>query len=64
MKKRDIKTGKLTTWCPGCFNYNILAGVIDVLEPMINKEELGLVTGIGCHAKIYDYLNIYHICHI
>ena len=56
---KDISTPTKNTWCPGCFNFQILAGVKKFLEkPQIKKEDFSIVTGIGCHAKIFDYLNL------
>ncbi|TFG15726.1 MAG: 2-oxoacid:ferredoxin oxidoreductase subunit beta [Promethearchaeota archaeon] len=50
------------TWCPGCGNFGILAAfknAITMLEERgIQKEYLAMSAGIGCHAKIFDYLNI------
>ena len=50
------------TWCPGCFNFQILAGFKNFLEKEIakgnKKEEFAMVSGIGCHAKIFDYINL------
>jgi 2-oxoglutarate ferredoxin oxidoreductase subunit beta len=50
------------TWCPGCWNFQILAGVKKFLESNIKnereKEKYAIVAGIGCHAKIFDYLNL------
>lgn len=58
----NISTPKKPTWCPGCWNFQILAGVKKVLEPRINtakdKEKYAIVSGVGCHAKIYDYLSL------
>jgi 2-oxoglutarate ferredoxin oxidoreductase subunit beta len=59
---KNIRTSALPTWCPGCFNFMILAGVQKFLEKQIaggkKKEDFGIVSGIGCHAKIFDYLNM------
>jgi len=47
------------TWCPGCPNFQILAGVKKALESLgKNKKNTAIVSGIGCHAKIFDYLNL------
>jgi len=58
-KKRPvgINTSSEVTWCPGCFNNQILAGVKKVLQKK-KLDNFAIVTGIGCHGKIYDYLNI------
>ena len=50
------------TWCPGCGNYSILSAleqaVNSLTEKGIRKESIVFVSGIGCHAKIVDYLNL------
>lgn len=55
MKK--LNTSTTPTWCPGCFNFQILAGVKKVLQN--EKKETAIVTGIGCHAKMFDYINLH-----
>lgn len=55
----NLSTKKISTWCPGCPNFQILAGFKSALESSGKKqEELAIVSGVGCHAKIFDYLNI------
>jgi 2-oxoglutarate/2-oxoacid ferredoxin oxidoreductase subunit beta len=58
----NLSTTTKNTWCPGCFNFQILAGVKKFLEAKIkteaDKKKWAMVTGIGCHAKIYDYLKL------
>jgi 2-oxoglutarate ferredoxin oxidoreductase subunit beta len=50
------------TWCPGCGNFSILNGIKAVFNELKDKscplENVVIVTGIGCHAKIADYLNV------
>lgn len=62
MKPIDLNTKTLPTWCPGCFNFQILAGVKNAIAKQIQegkkKEDFAVVSGIGCHAKIFDYLNL------
>ena len=50
------------TWCPGCPNFLILEASKQALTNLIDKSnykqtDFCIVTGIGCHAKIYDYIN-------
>lgn len=58
----NLNTGTKPTWCPECFNFQILAGVRNVVNKKIKqgakKNDFAIVSGIGCHAKIYDYLNL------
>jgi len=61
MHPENIRTNETPTWCPGCFNFQVLAGVQQFLEEQFKKgkkkEEFAIVTGIGCHAKLFDYLD-------
>jgi 2-oxoglutarate ferredoxin oxidoreductase subunit beta len=60
--KVNVRTPINSTWCPGCFNFQILAGVQKFLEDQIRngkkKEEFAIVAGIGCHGKMFDYLDL------
>jgi 2-oxoglutarate ferredoxin oxidoreductase subunit beta len=62
MVNKNIRTSAVPTWCPGCFNFMILAGVQRFLEKQIasgkKKEDFAVVSGIGCAGKIFDYLNL------
>ena len=58
----DLGTYAENTWCPGCGNFGILnafkKAIIELEKKGYNKETLVMTSGIGCHAKIFDYLNI------
>ena len=55
----NLSTSTIPTWCPGCFNFQVLAGVKKYLETQKNpQKDFAIVTGIGCHAKMFDYLNL------
>ena len=57
-----LSTKNPVTWCPGCPNFLILAAAKKAIDSLIKQgfkhEDFAMVTGIGCHAKIFDYLNI------
>jgi 2-oxoglutarate ferredoxin oxidoreductase subunit beta len=57
-----LKTYKTVEWCPGCGNMEILDSMEAVLEELQGEgfplEKVVLLSGIGNHAKIVDYLNI------
>ena len=56
---QNLNTTKKPTWCPGCYNFQILAGVKNAIKKLrIRKENFAIVTGIGCHAKIFDYISL------
>ena len=55
----DLKTPKKNTWCPGCGNFGILMAFKKALiELDMEREETVLVSGIGCHGKLVNYVNI------
>jgi len=55
---KDLATPEQITWCPGCGNFGILMALKNaLLELGLSREETVLVTGIGCHGKITNYVN-------
>lgn len=62
MNQRDLGTYARNTWCPGCGNFAILNSIKTVLKILGEEgfplENVVLVSGIGCHAKIVDYVNV------
>jgi 2-oxoglutarate ferredoxin oxidoreductase subunit beta len=59
---RTIITGAQNTWCPGCGNFALQHTLKNLLSDREKEgkslDDVVLVSGIGCHAKIADYLNI------
>lgn len=57
-----LETNTEITWCPGCGNFGILQAFKLALNELIQegekKENFVIASGIGCHAKIVDYVNI------
>jgi 2-oxoglutarate ferredoxin oxidoreductase subunit beta len=62
MTGRQLVGDARNTWCPGCGNFTIQHTLKNVLAEMEQQgtrlEDVVLVSGIGCHAKIADYFNI------
>jgi 2-oxoglutarate ferredoxin oxidoreductase subunit beta len=58
----NINTKTQMTWCPGCWNFQILAGVKNFFTNEFKKgktkDDFALVAGIGCQGKIFDYVNL------
>jgi len=58
----DLTTYAENTWCPGCGNFGIFnafkKAVRKLEERGIIRERIIISAGIGCHAKIFDYLNL------
>lgn len=59
---RKLKTYAPSTWCPGCGNLVILTATRRVLGELeaegLDLSRVVLSSGIGCHAKIVDYINV------
>ncbi len=62
MQEKNLITGAQNTWCPGCGNFTIQFALRNVIKGLVSEglplENIVLVTGIGCHAKMADYLGI------
>ncbi|MDA3836322.1 MAG: thiamine pyrophosphate-dependent enzyme [Nanoarchaeota archaeon] len=58
----NINTATPMTWCPGCYNFQILAGVKNYFSSELkkgkSKEDFAICSGIGCQGKIFDYINL------
>jgi 2-oxoglutarate ferredoxin oxidoreductase subunit beta len=58
----SLATSAENTWCPGCGNFGILNAfkkAVKILEEHGTKKDyLVISSGIGCHGKIFDYLNL------
>ena len=58
----NLATTAQNTWCTGCGNFAILGAIKSVLQSLAQDgfplEDVVLVSGIGCHAKIVDYINV------
>ena len=62
MAQLNLGTYASNTWCPGCGNFAIMNALKMVFQSLADEgtplENLVLVSGIGCHAKIVDYINV------
>ena len=58
----DLETSAEKTWCAGCGNFGILKAFeksVRILEERgLGREKIVISAGIGCHGKIFDYLNL------
>jgi 2-oxoglutarate ferredoxin oxidoreductase subunit beta len=58
----DLTTYAENTWCPGCGNFGIFnafkSAVRAIEEKGTTRDEIAISAGIGCHAKIHDYLKL------
>jgi 2-oxoglutarate ferredoxin oxidoreductase subunit beta len=59
---KELDTYAQNTWCPGCGNFGILASIKKALSDLeddgLDLNKVAIVSGIGCHAKIVDYINV------
>jgi 2-oxoglutarate ferredoxin oxidoreductase subunit beta len=57
---RDFKSDQEVRWCPGCGDYAILAAFQAFLPELeIPRENLVIVSGIGCSSRLPYYVNSY-----
>jgi len=57
---KDFTTDQEVRWCPGCGDYSILAQVQKVMPTLgIPKENIVIVSGIGCSSRFPYYMNTY-----
>jgi 2-oxoglutarate ferredoxin oxidoreductase subunit beta len=58
----NLGTQAVNTWCIGCGNFAILGAMKAVFQSLAEEgmglENIVIVSGIGCHAKIVDYINV------
>lgn len=53
----DLILPTKNTWCPGCGNFAIQNALKEAISEM-DKNKTVMVSGIGCHGKITDYMNL------
>lgn len=62
MSDPKLETYAENTWCKGCGNFGILSAFNEALRTLAAEglplENVVIASGIGCHAKIVDYINI------
>ncbi|HEY0067432.1 MAG TPA: 2-oxoacid:ferredoxin oxidoreductase subunit beta [Flavisolibacter sp.] len=57
---KDFATDQEVRWCPGCGDYSILAQVQKVMPGLgIPRENIAIVSGIGCSSRFPYYMNVY-----
>jgi 2-oxoglutarate/2-oxoacid ferredoxin oxidoreductase subunit beta len=60
LKGKDFKTDQEVRWCPGCGDYVILNAVQSFLPSLgIAREDMVIVSGIGCSSRFPYYMNTY-----
>ena len=57
---KDFATDQEVRWCPGCGDYSILAQVQKLMPGLgIPKENIVMISGIGCSSRFPYYMNTY-----
>ena len=57
---KDFKTDQEVRWCPGCGDYAILAAFQSFLPQLeVPRENVVVISGIGCAARLPYYVNSY-----
>src|SRR6266700_1167616 len=57
---KDFKSDQEDRWCPGCGDYAILAAFQSFLPELdVPRENLVIVSGIGCSSRLPYYVNSY-----
>src|SRR6476619_7908471 len=57
---KDFATDQEVRWCPGCGDYSILAQVQKIMPGLgIPKENIVIISGIGCSSRVPYYMNTY-----
>ena len=58
--RSDFQSDQEVRWCPGCGDYTILAAVQTFMAQMgIRRENIVVVSGIGCAARFPYYMKTY-----
>lgn len=62
LTRKDLASDQEVRWCPGCGDYAILAAVQGVLADLgVRRENLVIVSGIGCSSRFPYYMNTYGV---
>lgn len=56
----EYKSDQRVRWCPGCGDHAILNAIQKVMADMeVPKEEIAVISGIGCSSRLPYYMNTY-----
>jgi 2-oxoglutarate ferredoxin oxidoreductase subunit beta len=62
LKASDFRTEVHNDWCPGCGDFGILSAVQMALADLARpRNEIAIVSGIGCSGKSFQYINTYGV---
>ncbi len=56
----DYKSDVTPVWCPGCGDYAVLSAITKALAGLgLARENVALISGIGCSSRIAAYTSVY-----
>ena len=59
-RPKDYKSDIKPVWCPGCGDFAVLAAITKALAfKELPREDVALITGIGCSSRIAAYTSVY-----
>lgn len=59
-EKKSFKKDTVPVWCSGCGNYGVLSAVYRALSELeIPRQEIVMVSGIGCSSRLPGYVDVY-----
>ena len=57
---KDYKSDYKPIWCPGCGDFAVLNAITKALAFLaLSREEVALITGIGCSSRIAGFTSLY-----
>ena len=60
LQAKDFKSDYKPVWCPGCGDYSVLSAITKALAMLgLRRENVALVSGIGCSSRIPAYTTCY-----
>jgi len=60
VKPKDYKSALKPVWCPGCGDFAVLNAITKALAFLaLPREDVSLITGIGCSSRIAAYTSVY-----
>ena len=58
--KADFTSDQMVKWCPGCGDHAILSSLLSTFPKTGHKKEnICMVSGIGCSSRIPYYVDTY-----
>ena len=59
-RPKEYKSALKPIWCPGCGDFAVLNAITKALAHLgLAREEVALITGIGCSSRIAAYTSVY-----